>query len=101
MVLDENNFHLVKEEIKQLLLLNDWTEDQLENDYGYNSVRDLAGIITDSVSFNSSKYVDDYKCYEYVFNLGEAKLIANVSYYIKDGSECSDMEIDQVEYIKN
>jgi hypothetical protein len=102
MILTEDNFDLVKEEIKKLLLLNDWTESQIEEDYGYNSVSDLSGIICDSVSCKNKKHKDSYVYYTYEFNLNNTtKLITETFAYISDGSESHSQEVNFVEYIKD
>jgi hypothetical protein len=102
MILTEDNFHLVKEEIKKLLLLNDWTESQIEEDYGYNGVSDLSGIICDSVSCKNKKHKGSYVYYTYEFNLNNTtKLITETFAYISDGSESHSHEVNFVEYIKD
>jgi hypothetical protein len=102
MILTEDNFHLVKEEIKNLLLLNDWSESQIEEDYGYDTVSDLSGIISDSVDYNKMKKKGSYVYYTYEFNLNNTtKLITERCAYISDGSESHSQEVNFVEYIKD
>ena len=73
-----------------------------EEDYGYNSVSDLSGIISDSVDYKEMKKKGSYVYYTYEFNLNNTtKLITERCAYISDGSESHSQEVNFVEYIKD